>query len=73
VNYTNPVSAAQGVSLFLLRSSPFYKTHPSSPSRQKAIQWMSQMASGEQSFEALKKEDASLATIYQTFELRRPK
>lgn len=73
VNYTNPVSAAQGVSLFLLRSSPFYKTHPSSPDRQKAIHWMAEMAEGRKTFEQLKKEDASLATIYKTFEARRPK
>jgi len=73
VNYANPVSAAQGISLFALRSSPFYKTHPSSPDRQKAIQWMAQMAEGKQTFEQLKKEDASLATIYASFEARRPK
>lgn len=73
VNYTNPVSAAQGLSLFVLRSSPFYKTHPSSPDRQKAIQWMAQMAEGKQTLNQLKKEDVSLATIYQSFESRRPK
>ncbi len=73
VNYMNPMSAAQGLSLFVLRSSPYYKTHPSSPARQKAIQWMAQMAEGKQTVEQLKKEDASLATIYKTFEARRPK
>lgn len=72
-NYASPSGAIQGLSLFLLRSSPFYKTHPSSPDRQKAIQAMALMAEGKQTLAQLKKEDASLAAIYQAFEARRPR
>lgn len=72
-NYANPLSAAQGVSLFILRASPLYKTHPPNLARQKTIHAMAETAQGKRSLEALKAEDPWLAALYQTLEARSPK
>ncbi len=63
-NYLNPVGAAQGVSLFVLRASPFYKTHPPSAERQQNIHFMAQAVQGKLTLKQLKDKDASLAAIY---------
>ena len=71
-NYANPAGAIQGASLFVLRASPYYKTHPPNSERRKTITLMAQTAEGKMTVQDLKSRDASLAVIYQGLAGRLP-
>lgn len=72
-NYANPSSAAQGAALFLLRASPYYRTHPGHDSRELTIARVAGWKQGLLSTDILEHEDPELADILKTLEARRPK
>lgn len=68
-NFNNPTVVTRSVALYLLRVSPFYKTHPPSHERKHVVeQVVHAKHHGEHSLG-----NSWLSSVYQTVELRRPK
>lgn len=63
-NYANPVSAAQSAALFVLHSSPFYRTHPPGKKRQESIKLIADRVTGKISWYELEQADKELGVIH---------
>ena len=72
-NYSHWSSAAQAATLALMRSTPYYKTHPLYASRKKTIDLVAQTKAGLLTLEELTGKDATIGKIYKTIERLRPK
>ncbi|MCB9799631.1 MAG: M48 family metalloprotease [Candidatus Omnitrophica bacterium] len=71
--YSNPVALAESALLFVLRSSPLYKTHPPSKKRQETVELMTLTVQGALTPEQLKRESRWLDYVYTTIEQRLPR